>query len=197
MTKRAFDAGVTLAVAPFSLIVTLAMAIALAVELRGWPFFVQARVGLNETPFRMYKLRTMRHAKPGEEPARVVDDWEHYVFSPPGGVHPRITRLGGFARRTSLDELPNLLNVFLGQMSLVGPRPEIPEIVEQYPDAYRRRHSVRPGIAGLAQVRGRSDLPYDEIMKYDLAYVDDHSFLGDLRLLCETAQVVIRREGAR
>jgi lipopolysaccharide/colanic/teichoic acid biosynthesis glycosyltransferase len=195
--KRLFDVAVVLLTAPVTIPLTAIMAVALAVDLRGSPFFVQDRVGLGGRRFPMYKLRTMRHPAPGEQPGYQVDNWQEFVFSPPGELDPRITRVGAFARRTSLDELPNLLNVLLGDMSLVGPRPEIPELVDQYPAEFHRRHAVLPGIAGLAQVEGRSDLAYAEIMKYDLRYVDDHSFLGDLKILARTAAIVARGSGAR
>jgi lipopolysaccharide/colanic/teichoic acid biosynthesis glycosyltransferase len=194
--KRVFDVAAVLLALPLVLVVVVPAALALAVELRGTPFFVQERVGRGGTPFRMFKLRTMRHAR-GEDEAHLVADWSTYVFAPEGEAHPRVTRLGALARRTSIDELPNLLNVFLGQMSLVGPRPELPEIVAQYPAEYHRRHDALPGIAGLAQVEGRSDLPYDEIMRYDLAYVDKQNLLLDLRILAKTAWVVARGAGAR
>ena len=195
--KRVFDVAVVLAAAPFALAVTAVMATGLAIELRGIPFFVQDRAGLDGRPFRMYKLRTMRHARHDERKPYVIEDWKTFVFSPPGAPDPRITRLGAFARKTSFDELPNLVNVFLGQMSLVGPRPELPEIVAQYPPEYRRRHDVRPGIAGLAQVSGRSDLAYDAVMQYDLEYVDRQSMLLDLQLLWRTVVVVATGSGAR
>ncbi len=197
MPKRVFDVAVAIISLPLVLPATAVMAVALAVDLRGWPFFVQARVGRDGRPFRMYKLRTMHHPRPGEEKVRVVTDWSTFVFSPPDAPDPRLTRLGSFARRTSLDELPNLVNVFRGEMSLVGPRPELPELVCQYPDEYHRRHTVRPGIAGLAQVEGRSDLAYDQIMKYDLAYVDEHSLREDLRILVKSVAVVLKGSGAR
>lgn len=197
MPKRVFDVIVTLLIAPLAALVAGAMALVLAIELRGNPFFVQERIGLNGKPFRMYKLRTMRHAAPGEARDYSVEDWDEFVFSPPGEVDPRITRWGAVARKLSIDEIPNLINVFFGEMSLVGPRPEIPEIVEQYPEHYHRRHAVPPGIAGLAQVNGRSDLPYNEIVQYDLSYVDDHSLLMDLRILAKTAWVVLNGSGAR
>lgn len=197
MPKRAFDILVTLLVAPFALVVTAIMAAILAFDLPGSPFFVQTRIGLNGKPFSMYKLRTMRHLAPGQAEDRTVEDFGSYVFTPAGYRDPRITRWGEFARKTSIDELPNLVNVLKGEMSLVGPRPELPEIVAQYPPAYHRRHTVRPGIAGLAQVNGRSDLTYEEIASYDLAYVERHSVLSDIHILWRTAVVVLKGAGAR
>jgi len=197
MAKRVFDLALTLLAAPIALLVGGVFALGLAFELRGSPFFVQRRIGLHGRPFAMYKLRTMRHAKPGEEKERKVDDWSAFVFTPEGERDPRITRFGAIARKTSIDEIPNLLNVLKGEMSLVGPRPEIPEIVRQYPPEYHRRHDVLPGIAGLAQVSGRSDLTYDEIVNYDLAYVDRHSLMTDISILWRTFRVVLGGSGAR
>lgn len=195
--KRLFDICVTLAIAPFALVAGGVMAVVLAFELRGSPWFEQERVGLHGRPFTMYKLRTMRHAKAGEEQPRVVDDWQTYVFTPDERRDPRITRWGAFARKTSIDELPNLINVLKGEMSLVGPRPELPEIVAQYPPEYQKRHDVRPGIAGLAQVNGRSDLTYAEIASYDLQYVREQSLRLDMRILWQTVAIVLRGSGAR
>jgi lipopolysaccharide/colanic/teichoic acid biosynthesis glycosyltransferase len=195
--KRTFDVAVTILIAPVALVLCVAMAAVLAVELRGNPLFVQERVGRDGKPFRMYKLRTMRHPRPGELTPYIVDDWKTYVFSPSGLREPRLTRWGELARKTSLDELPNLINVLKGEMSLVGPRPELPEIVAQYPAEYHRRHVVRPGITGLAQVTGRSDLTYDEVASYDLAYVDSHSLKGDIHILFKTVAVVLTGSGAR
>jgi len=197
VAKRAFDVIITLLIAPLAALIAGIMALVLAIELRGNPIFVQERIGLHGKPFRMYKLRTMRHAEPGEEKSYEIRDWSTFVFDPPGERNPRITRCGAFARKFSIDEIPNLINVLKGEMSLVGPRPEIPEIVAQYPEAYHRRHSVLPGIAGPAQVSGRSDLPYDEILQYDLAYVDHHSVLTDIKILLKTALVVVTGSGAR
>ncbi|MBI5948862.1 MAG: sugar transferase [Chloroflexi bacterium] len=197
MAKRVFDVVLTLLAAPFAIVIAGVMAAVLAVELRGNPIYLQRRVGLRGRPFTMVKLRTMRHAKPGETAPYVVDDWSTFVFSPPGQRDPRLTRWGAFARKTSIDELPNLINVLKGEMSLVGPRPEIPELVAQYPAAYHRRHDVRPGIAGLAQVKGRSDLTYHEIVTYDLAYVDRHSVMTDIRILLQSVLAVARGSGAR
>ncbi len=197
MGKRVFDVVATLVAAPLVVLVAGAMAVVLAVELRGNPFFVQERVGKDGRIFRMCKLRTMRHARGGEQKPFIIDDWSTFVFTPPGERDPRLTKWGEFARKTSVDELPNLINVFKGEMSLVGPRPELPEIVAQYPEAYHRRHDVAPGITGLAQVTGRSDLTYDEIASYDLRYVDSHSVLTDIHILWNTAMVVLTGSGAR
>ncbi len=197
MAKRIFDLGLTILGAPLAILLIIITALVLAIELRGNPFFLQERVGLRGKPFTMYKLRTMRHAKPGEIESYVVDDWKTFVFGPAGERDPRLTSFGSFARRTSLDELPNLLNVLKGEMSLVGPRPELPEIVAQYPPEYHRRHDVLPGITGLAQVSGRSDLTYDEIVTYDLAYVDQHSVMTDIHILWRTFFQAFTGKGAR
>lgn len=197
MPKRFFDVVLTIFLAPLWIPVMLGAAVVLAFDLRGNPFFVQERIGLSGRPFRIYKLRTMRHAGPGEEDRYEVSDFSRFVFAPPEAPNPRITKVGAFARKTSLDELPNLFNVLKGEMSLVGPRPEIPEIVAQYPPEYHRRHDVRPGIAGLAQVNGRSDLTYAETASYDLAYVDHHSVLTDIQILLKTALTAVRGTGAR
>ena len=197
MPKRLLDIVLTVASAPIWVPVTLVTAVVLAVELKGNPFFLQERIGLHGKPFTMYKLRTMRHARAGEEDHYRVDDFGSFVFSPEGDRNPRITRVGAFARKTSIDELPNLINVLKGEMSIVGPRPEIPEIVEQYPPDYHRRHAVRPGIAGLAQASGRSDLTYDETVTYDLRYVDNHSVLTDISILLKTVRAVVTGAGAR
>jgi lipopolysaccharide/colanic/teichoic acid biosynthesis glycosyltransferase len=195
--KRVFDVVLTLAVAPVAFAVTLAMAGVLAVELRGNPVFVQQRIGLRGQPFRIYKLRTMRHPHAGDVERFEVSDFQTFVFSPSGEQHPRLTRAGAFARKLSIDELPNLVNVLKGDMSLVGPRPEVPEIVAQYPPCYHRRHCVRPGIAGLAQVNGRSDLTYAATIMYDLEYVQSNNVLRDALILVKTLAVVARGSGAR
>lgn len=196
MSARALDITLTLLAAPLAVPVIAIAAGAAALSLRGNPLFLQERVGRGGTPFHIWKLRTMHHRR-GSSPAMLVGDWKTFVFNPVGETDPRSTRIGRFLRASSLDELPNLVNVLRGEMSLVGPRPEIPEVVEQYPPEFHRRHAVRPGITGPAQVRGRSDLAYAEIIKYDLAYVDDHSLRQDLSILIETLRVAFRGLGAR
>jgi len=195
--KRAFDLAVTVVAAPFAALIAAPFAIALAVELRGSPWFVQERVGRRGRPFRMYKLRTMRRAGLEGETDHTVRDWSAELFNPAGRRDPRIGRVGRFVRAASVDEIPNLVNVLAGEMSLVGPRPEIPEIVAQYPERFHRRHDVLPGIAGLAQMRGRSDLTYEETLTYDLEYVDSHSVLIDVHILIRSFLAALRGRGAR
>ena len=199
MVKRAFDllvAGTGLA-ALSPLLAVLALLVRL--ESPGPIVFQQTRVGKDGKRFAMYKFRTMPSDQ--EEAAALnavpeVTDFKKYVFDPLYGGK-RFTRIGGFLRSASLDELPNLLNVLRGDMSIVGPRPEVPELVDQYPAEYERRHDVRPGITGLAQVTGRGNLTYDETLVYDLEYVDGHSFLRDAAILARTIPTVLSRKGAR
>jgi lipopolysaccharide/colanic/teichoic acid biosynthesis glycosyltransferase len=170
------------------------IAVLIKLESRGPVLFKQKRVGKHETIFEVLKFRSMTVAEAGEERVEeAIGDIESFVFTPKG----KVTRIGRALRASSLDELPNLLNVLRGEMSIVGPRPDEPEIVAQYLPAWRRRHTVKPGITGLAQVNGRADLTYSEIMNYDLEYVDKRSFAGDIRILLKTFGVVARREGAR
>ncbi len=143
--------------------------------------FTQRRPGLAETPFKLFKFRTM-----------------HNEFSPSGSLLPdaaRITRSGKLLRSMSLDEIPTLVNVIKGDMSLVGPRPLLMDYLPLYSDEQRRRHEVRPGLTGWAQVNGRNLLSWPERFKFDVWYVDHQSFWLDLRILLLTVVKVIRREG--
>ncbi|HUS82656.1 MAG TPA: sugar transferase [Dehalococcoidia bacterium] len=164
---------------------------------RGPVLFTQERIGHKGKPFKMYKFRTMT-ANASEEwhPPQRVNDFSTFVFH---SIWPdkRVTRLGRILRNSSLDELPQLMNVARGDMRLVGPRPDEPYLVEQYRPDFHRRHDVKPGITGLAQVNGRSDLTYSQMMAYDLQYVDHHPFRRDLSILARTLAVVLRKEGAR
>jgi len=159
--------------------------------------FRQKRVGFDGKPFLMYKFRTMKRGSENRKghPQRVVDI-ASLVFNPPRR-DPRVTPIGQVLRGTSLDEWPNLLNVIKGEMRLVGPRPDEPELVEQYLPLYHLRHWVKPGITGLAQVNGRSNLTYHQMMTYDLHYVRHHPWRRDLAILGRTLLVVLKKEGAR
>jgi sugar transferase EpsL len=161
------------------LLVVLSIAVAIGM---GRPvLFRQARPGRHGEVFHLLKFRTMRTPKPGEEDPRFDGD--------------RITRLGAFLRRTSLDELPTLLNVLKGDMSLVGPRPLLTRYLARYSDEQARRHHVRPGITGWAQINGRNAISWPEKFKLDVWYVDHQTFWLDLRILLRTVKKVFVREG--
>jgi lipopolysaccharide/colanic/teichoic acid biosynthesis glycosyltransferase len=177
--------------APFLLLVWLLIRL----ESAGPGIFSQTRVGRGGRAFTCLKFRTMRRdAPPGDWK---VANFESYRFNPEGLRDPRLTRLGAVLRKTSIDELPQLLNVIRGEMALVGPRPEIPEIVEQYPAAYHRRHLILPGITGEAQVNGRADLSYAMTIECDLAYLNHRSPRRDLLILWQTLGTVFGSIGAR
>ncbi len=173
------------------------LALLIKLDAPGPVLFTQKRIGLKGKPFTMYKFRTMTaNADKEWHPPQRVNDFSTFVFH---SIWPdkRITRLGRILRNSSLDELPQLINVARGDMRLVGPRPDEPYLVDQYRQEFHRRHDVKPGITGLAQVNGRSDLTYSQMMAYDLEYVDQHSFRRDLSILARTLAVVMRKEGAR
>lgn len=200
MLGRLFDIAVALVGLVVLSPVMLAIAVLIKLDSRGPVLFSQTRVGYKGRPFKVYKFRTLVHSEDdwtpnGLEAMPVIDDFKTFVFNP-FSSRPT-TRVGRFLRATSLDELPNLLNVLRGEMRLVGPRPEVPELVAQYPPEYHRRHDVKPGVTGLAQVSGRGDLTYHETMVYDLDYVANHSWRRDLEILARTIPVVLRRKGAR
>jgi lipopolysaccharide/colanic/teichoic acid biosynthesis glycosyltransferase len=191
--KRAIDlvgsAALLLLLAPL----LIAVAIAIRIDSPGPAIFTQRRVGRGGRPFTVYKFRTMTHSPTGEL-VRFMSPDGRLVHKVPDD--PRITRLGRVFRRTSIDELPQLINVLRGDMSLVGPRPELPEIVEGYADWQHRRHLVRPGLTGWWQIHARSELQMHENTELDLYYVDHLSFRLDLRILVETVHVVFFGYGA-
>ena len=157
--------------------------------------FRQVRIGRDGTPFVMYKLRTMTMDADRELDALVAsNEGSGLLFK----IHddPRVTRVGRLLRRTSLDEMTQLINVVRGEMSLVGPRPALPTEVAEYDDVELRRLAVRPGITGLWQVSGRSDLSWDSGMSLDLHYADNWRLRGDVSILARTFGAVVRRRGA-
>jgi len=194
LPRRVFDVAVaTAALVVFGPLMAL-IALLIKLESPGPVLFRQQRVGKDEKPFEILKFRTMKVAEAGEERVETsVGDIDSFVFRPKG----ELTRVGRLLRATSLDELPNLINVLRGEMAIVGPRPDEPELVAQYRPEWRRRHRVKPGITGLAQVNGRASLTYAEMMAYDLDYVDRHPFSRDVKIMLKTLGVVLRREGAR
>ncbi|HWQ41212.1 MAG TPA: sugar transferase [Desulfosporosinus sp.] len=162
----------------------------------GAAIFTQTRVGLGGRPYTIYKFRTMIQNADDLMKSKLenVTDLENFVFQEKDD--PRITRSGKFLRKTSLDELPQLLNIFRGDMSLVGPRPEVPDIVKHYTAEQRLRLNVLPGVTGLAQVNGRSELTLGETLAYDVDYVRRWSFWLDLLILWKTFSVVFSGKGA-
>jgi exopolysaccharide biosynthesis polyprenyl glycosylphosphotransferase len=196
MIRRIFDMIVVLAFSPLIALILLILAAAIKLDSPGPVFFLQERVGLHKRRFKMIKLRTMvvdaearmkevEHLNEAKGPNfKIKDD-------------PRITRVGGFLRKSSLDELPQLINVLRGQMSLVGPRPMSVRDVDLFDSAIqRKRFSARPGMTCLWQISGRSDLDFDDWLKLDLYYIDNWSIWLDLKILVKTIPCVLRGSGA-
>lgn len=185
MTKAMLKRAVDLLIATIGLVVLspVLLVIGLLVKLdMGNPvLFTQQRPGQNGKLFRMLKFRTMKNTI-GHD-GKLLPDSE------------RLTRFGRILRSTSLDELPELINVLLGHMSLVGPRPLLPAYLGRYTPEQARRHEVRPGITGWAQVNGRNALTWEEKLRLDVWYVDNWSLLLDLKILLMTAQTVLKRDG--
>lgn len=173
--KRCIDVGVAAGVTIVMAFPMVLVAFAIRLTMGSPILFCQIRPGLDGEPFTLIKFRTMRDG--------------------PGDDAERITRLGRFLRSTSLDELPELWNVLRGEMSLVGPRPLLMEYLDKYTERQALRHSVRPGITGLAQVSGRNELSWDEQLELDVEYVENWSLLLDLRILARTLAAVVRRTG--
>jgi exopolysaccharide biosynthesis polyprenyl glycosylphosphotransferase len=171
------------------------VAILIKLDSRGPVFFTQERVGLNQRRFKIIKFRSMiADAEQLKERLAEQNEADGPVFKM--RRDPRTTRVGRFLRKFSVDEMPQVINVFLGHMSLVGPRPPVPKEVAGYTWDQRRRLSVRPGITGLQQVSGRSDVTFDQWVELDLAYIDHWSLMEDLRILYRTFQVVVLAKGA-
>ncbi len=167
---------------PILLILTVIGAFAM----KGNPFFVQPRPGKKgkngkEKIFKLIKLRTMSNAKDKE-----------------GNLLPdevRLNKYGRFLRSTSLDELPELLNILKGDMSIVGPRPLLVKYLPRYTETQRRRHDVRPGLTGYAQINGRNAISWEERFAYDVEYVDNITFIGDVKIIFATVKAVFKRSG--
>jgi len=159
-------------------------ALAIRLESPGHPLYRQTRVGRDGRPFEICKLRTMVRGAEFTGAGLAIQEGDD-----------RITRVGAFLRRTSLDELPNLWNVVRGEMSIVGPRPTIQVQVDQYTERQRGRLAVKPGITGWAQVNGRASLPWSERIELDLWYVEHRSLMLDLKILGRTVKMVLRGDG--
>jgi lipopolysaccharide/colanic/teichoic acid biosynthesis glycosyltransferase len=179
----------------------IAVAAAVRIDSRGPSLFRQLRVGYREREFTLFKFRSMRL---DADPARHREYVSALISGDPGpsgedlfklAVDDRITAVGRVIRRWSLDELPQLFNVVLGDMTLVGPRPAIPYEVESYPPWYLKRFAVKPGLTGLWQVSGRNERTYEEMVSLDIEYAETRTFLGDLAILAKTPAAVLGRRG--
>ena len=184
--KRVFDFILSLLALVILSPVLLILIIVGAIAMKGNPFFTQLRPGKkgkdgNEKIFRLIKLRTMSNAK--DKDGNLLPD------------EKRLTKYGKFLRSTSLDELPELINILKGEMSIVGPRPLLVKYLPYYTTEERRRHDVRPGLTGLAQVNGRNSVSWEERFKLDVEYVDHITFWNDIKILLGTVAAVFKREG--
>ncbi len=179
--NRVFDVTVSLAILIALAPVLLVVATAVRLSLGAPVFFTQIRPGLHGKPFRMFKFRTMRDAT--DVVGNILPDEE------------RLTTFGGFLRASSMDELPELWNVFIGDMSLTGPRPLLMEYLPRYNEFQMRRHEVRPGITGWAQINGRNAISWEEKFELDVWYVDHMSFWLNVKILCLSVLKVFQREG--
>jgi len=180
-SKRIFDLALTIPTFLIFSPVIIFIAVIIRITMGPSVFFYQIRSGLDGKPFRIYKFRTMN--KSFDEYGRLLPDRD------------RITRLGKMLRSTSLDELPELFKVVRGDMSLVGPRPLLMQYLDLYTPEQARRHEVKPGITGWAQVNGRNAITWEQKFEYDVWYVDNHSLRLDLKIIVLTIWKILKREG--
>ena len=179
--KRLLDFILSLCALIVLLPVLLVLTVLGAVKMKGNPFFVQERPGKNEKIFKLIKFRSMTCEK--DKNGELLPD------------EVRLTKYGKFLRSTSLDELPELLNILAGHMSIVGPRPLLVQYLPRYNAEQRRRHLVRPGLTGLAQVNGRNAISWEDKFRLDVEYVDHITLMGDIIIIWKTAMKVLKRDG--
>lgn len=179
--KRILDIGISFSIIVFLSPVIITTAILVKVKLGDPVFFVQKRPGKNEKIFNIYKFRTMTLEK--HKDGTFLDDAQ------------RLTKIGTILRKTSIDELPSLFNVLKGDMSIIGPRPLLIEYLSLYNERQKRRHAVRPGLTGLAQINGRNAISWDRKFNMDIQYIDKITFIGDLLIFVKTVKKVVFREG--
>lgn len=198
--KRAFDIVFSLVVILVLLVPSIILCIVIRIESPGCPLYSQKRVGRigkggEVRTFNMYKFRSM-HADADERLADLADlnEADGPLFKIKDD--PRVTRIGKFIRKHSIDELPQFLNCLLGQLSCVGPRPPLPTEVAQYDERAMRRLSVKPGLTGYWQVQGRSDTTFEDMVDMDLDYIEERSFRTDLRVIVKTVMVMLNGKGA-
>lgn len=204
--KRILDLTICIMLLPFSLPIALIVAVLIRLDSPGPALFVQERAGKDGRAFRMYKFRTMYHNIDRDSHRSFMKAYVNgqikanahtgeTIFKP--SHESQVTRVGRILRKTSLDELPQIWNVINGDMSLVGPRPNVIWEVEEYKGWHNERLEVYPGITGLAQVRGRSGILFDEIVQYDIEYLERRSMAFDLKILWWTITSVVLGKGAQ
>lgn len=179
--KRSFDLFFSFTLLIFLSPVLVVIAILISLTMGRPIFFVQKRPGKDEIIFNLYKFRTMSNKK--DITGQLLPD------------EKRLTRIGSFLRKTSLDELPELINIVKGEMSLVGPRPLLIEYLPLYTEEQNKRHRILPGLTGLAQINGRNQISWSKKFKYDIEYVKTMSFLLDINILLQTLRVVVSKKG--
>jgi len=200
--KRLLDIVLCLILLPILLPIMVVIAIFIILETPGSPLFIQERIGKDGKRFTLYKFRTMENNHNSDQERQYMKDYvTGKVIIPVTGesfkpATKSLTKVGSVLRKTSLDELPQIFNVILGEMSLIGPRPNVPWEVDEYLDWHRERLSVLPGITGLAQVKGRSNITFDEIVRYDIYYARNANLKLDAHILWQTISVVFRGWGA-
>lgn len=173
----------------------LILTIWIKLDSKGPAVFKQVRVGKNGKNFTIYKFRTMVVSAEAKKELEIdPSNMDNFVFQ--SRSDNRVTKVGAFLRKTSLDEIPQLFNVLFGHMSLIGPRPEIPDVVKYYPENYYQRLLVLPGITGLAQVNGRGEIELGKTIYYDLTYIKNFSLWLDIKILFQTVVKVFKSEGA-
>ena len=195
--KRFLDIIISLLLLICCLPLFILLSVAIFLFSGGPVFFAQTRTGIRNKPFTIFKFRTMKTTKPDED--RHKYEWkegvpDNFLFKTEGDA--TVTSIGKFLRKCSLDELPQLLNVLMGDMSIVGPRPEIPAITDLYNGHQAKRLLVKPGITGYAQINGRSEINHGKKIEYDLYYIKNCSLLLDIKIITATIVFVIRGKGA-
>lgn len=184
--KRAFDICASFVLIVMLIVIPVFIVVPILIRLtsKGPAIFTQERIGKDEKVFKIYKYRTMLIPEESlDENGKMLDS------------KARITKIGRFLRKTSIDELPQLFNVLEGTMSIVGPRPTLHCQVERYNEEQKKRHLMRPGITGYAQVNGRNDLTWTEKIEYDVEYIENYNFWLDIKILFKTIAVVFKSEG--
>ncbi|MBC1917128.1 sugar transferase [Listeria booriae] len=199
--KRLLDIMLSIIGIIIALPIMLVVMLCIKWEDKGPALFIQTRTGKDDRPFSIYKFRSMKVRNEEVLKEEHVYEWEDgvpdtFVFKDVGETNPNVTKVGAFIRRTSLDELPQLFNVFIGNMSFIGPRPEIPAITSRYSAQQKKRLDVKPGITGWAQVNGRSSVTNGEKMKMDYYYIENYSLRLDIIILIRTVKVVLTSRGA-